>query len=613
MFPSKNRVVAWVSAMLVVMGCAGDDVTAPTTGSIEVSAATTGTEMDADGYAAVIDGGEEAALGSNASLQRSNLDVGSHSVLLTGLASNCSVAGENPRTVSVVAAEMTTVSFAVTCIATTGSLRVTVATGGTALDPDGYTLSLDGADRGPIPSNGAASLDELATGSHTVGLSGISAHCQVDGDNPRPATVTAGASSTVAFVITCADPAPAVGSLRIITLTAGVNPDPDGYAFALDGGASQPIGVNATVNLPNMVAGAHVVALSGLAANCTVGGANPQSISVASSATAEVTFEVTCSAVFELKIAFTKDQDDSPEGFGPERVFLLNANGTTRQLSGADDYTDYYDLKWSPDGRRIAAAGYHVTGGQFSEDLFLINADGSGTTRLFDNPPGNRSGMCPDWSPDGRKIAFRTDDIYVINSDGTGRVNLTNGRGKETCPFWSPDGSKIAFYAYYEANDFGYTDIYVMNADGSNQRNLTPSTIHATDLAWSPDGRQIAYTGIGPGDTEGIYVTSVEGNGERNISGGGGGPRWSPDGKQIAFMKGAIRGVEVYLMNADGSGQRNLSNSLEREEFALAWSPDGRKILFASDRELWTMNPDGTGRTRLHPDFFGIEVSVWWH
>ena len=104
-------------------------------------------------------------------------------------------------------------------------------------------------------------------------------------------------------------------------------------------------------------------------------------------------------------------------------------------------------------------------------DIYVMNADGSGTRRLTHNARYNAE---PAWSPDGRKIAFRSTrngnrDIYVMNADGSGKRNLTRNPAQDGSPSWSPDGRRIAFISDRD----GRLEAHVMNADGSGQRSLT--------------------------------------------------------------------------------------------------------------------------------------------
>ncbi|HEX5962332.1 MAG TPA: hypothetical protein VFY42_01305, partial [Gemmatimonadales bacterium] len=282
--------------ILALLSCGGEDLVAPATGSIAITTATTGPEPDADGYVLSVNNGADVVIGANGSHQVKELAAGSHTLRLGGMAANCTVEGENPRAVSVESGATASVQFNITCAPTTGSLRITASTTGASTDPDGYTITLGGTDRGALAVNGDLTIDGLAGGDHVVGLSGIAANCQVGGENPRAITVAAGAAVTAAFVLTCTT-APAVsGSVRITTSTAGDSPDPDGYAFAVDGGATQPVGTSAAATVAAIAAGDHTVTLSGVAGNCTVQGTNPRAVTVAAGGTAEVAFAVTCAA-----------------------------------------------------------------------------------------------------------------------------------------------------------------------------------------------------------------------------------------------------------------------------------------------------------------------------
>jgi probable HAF family extracellular repeat protein len=295
--PQAGLVLMIAGAALNGLSCGGGDLPlAPASGIVTITTSTTGPEPDADGYAFTIDGGTETTIAASATLQRDNIEPGNHSIQLTGMAPNCTVAGENPRTVSIPAGETVTVTFELTCRATTGSLQVTSATSGALPDADGYTMTVDGVDRGTLVASGAVASNGLAPGAHAVGLSGVAGNCQVQGDNPRSITIIAGASVTAAFEIVCTEPPSVTGTLKITTATAGPDQDGDGYSFAIDAGATQSIGLNATTSVTSVATGAHTVRLSGAARNCGVGGTNPRAVTVAAGGTAEVSFAITCTA-----------------------------------------------------------------------------------------------------------------------------------------------------------------------------------------------------------------------------------------------------------------------------------------------------------------------------
>ncbi|MEP7226284.1 MAG: kelch repeat-containing protein [Gemmatimonadales bacterium] len=285
-------------AVAAALACGGESlVVPPTTGTVGVTTATIGAEPDADGYLVQLDGGAEQSVGASAGLQIEGVTPGTHAVQLAGVAANCTVGGENPRTVSITAGETATAAFEVTCSATTGSLQVSSSTGGPSTDPDGYGVNVDGTDRGFLTPTGDLTIDGLPAGDHLIGLSGVSGNCQVQGDNPRTATIIAGASTTTAFAITCTPPPANAGSLRITTATTGADVDADGYTFAVDGGSRQTIEINASApSVTNISAGQHTVLLSGVAANCTIADGVTRTVTVTAGGTTEVTFAVTCAA-----------------------------------------------------------------------------------------------------------------------------------------------------------------------------------------------------------------------------------------------------------------------------------------------------------------------------
>lgn len=294
--PRAALLVAWI--LLIGSGCGGNGGTDVVLPSLSIRTTTAGVELDPDGYSVAVDGQAPQPIGLEATLTIDQLPAGQHSVQLLDLAPNCSVQGANPQTVSVAGGATTTTTFTVICSAASaaGAVRVATSTGGTGTDPDGYTLLLDAADRGPIGLNGSSTLGGIQAGAHAVGLTGLAANCQVTGENPRSVSVTGGATVDVAFVVTCAAPGPTTGTLEIAVSTTGADQDADGYEVSVDDGASQPIGTNATVTLANVSAVQHTIRLIGLAANCAVTGDNPLGAAVPAGGTVRVSFTVSCVA-----------------------------------------------------------------------------------------------------------------------------------------------------------------------------------------------------------------------------------------------------------------------------------------------------------------------------
>jgi hypothetical protein len=268
-------------------------------GTIQVAITTSGADPDPDGYVVTLDGGGSGIpIPASGSATFPNVPVGSHSVALSGLASNCTVTGGTTASTTVSSGTISQVSFTVACTAappTVGLLRITTTTTGPDQDGDGYRFAVDGGQTQVIGVSAQVDLANTAAGAHAVVLSNVAENCRVD-DASKTVTVTAGATATVAFSITCTAIPPAAGSIRVTTSTSGPNPDPDGYQFAVDGGAASAIGVNGTATVTEVPTGSHRVVLSGVAENCTIAGGASKNVTVSGGQTAEVAFAVTCAA-----------------------------------------------------------------------------------------------------------------------------------------------------------------------------------------------------------------------------------------------------------------------------------------------------------------------------
>jgi hypothetical protein len=307
-------------AALAASACGGDGGTDIVLPPLRISTATTGVEIDADGYIVSVDSRAPQPIASNATLTTEGLSEGSHTVELSGLASNCTVDGENPRSVMVQAGATTPVAFVITCSPSTGSIQVVITTTGSNLDPDGYSLLLDGVDQGVISASDTRELTGLPPGSHTVGLSGVAANCLVSGESSRVVEAPQGGAAQISFAVTCSAPGPTTATLEIVTTTTGTGTDPDGYSVLLDGADQGAIAVSATRSLAGLTPIAHAVGISGLAANCEVSGANPRNTTLVAGQTVQVVFAVTCTAVgpttgtLQVAAATTGSAQD-PDGY----------------------------------------------------------------------------------------------------------------------------------------------------------------------------------------------------------------------------------------------------------------------------------------------------------
>jgi TolB protein len=205
----------------------------------------------------------------------------------------------------------------------------------------------------------------------------------------------------------------------------------------------------------------------------------------------------------------------------------------------------------------------------------------------------------PAWSPDGTKIAFeRNNNIFVKDTSNGQQVRLTED-SLANGPAWSADGTKIAFASFRD----GDQEIYTMNSsDGSELRKLTDNQNHDVHPTWSPDGTKIVFER----DYD-IWIMDADGTDQKNLTGSPSlseyEPDWSPDGTQIAFEKwGGDLGfqTDIISIKADGSGLVNLTNTPDVSEDFPAWSPNGRKIAYSvSFGDLWMMNADGSRQVNL--------------
>jgi Tol biopolymer transport system component len=192
-------------------------------------------------------------------------------------------------------------------------------------------------------------------------------------------------------------------------------------------------------------------------------------------------------------------------------------------------------------------------------------------------------------------------EIYSVNPDGSGARRLTRMAGFDGFASWSPDGRKILYHSQDRRS--GRVGGAVMNADGSHKRWLPANG------SWSPDGRKIVFGTDRDGNGE-IYVMNADGSGQRLVvampSSNELSPEWSPSGTTIAFASERDGNREIYSMNLDGTNQRNLTRNPRRDVengTRFLWSPNGRRIAFTTNRdgnaEIYVMNADGSGQRRL--------------
>jgi len=255
------------------------------------------------------------------------------------------------------------------------------------------------------------------------------------------------------------------------------------------------------------------------------------------------------------------------------------------------------------------------------------------------------------FSFDGSKIIFQStrtpyqcDQIYTMNIDGSDVKLVSTGKGRTTCSYFFPDGKHILFSSTHLGGDDcppkpdyskGYVwplydtyDIFTADPDGSNLKQLTTTKGYDAETTISPKGDRMVFTSTRDGDID-IYSMKLDGSDVQRLTnelGYDGGPNYSYDGKLIVYRASRPKtddeikeykeylannlvkpvSLEIYIMNADGTNKRQVTNN-GKANFGPYFFPDNKRIVFASNMddpegrnfELYMVNIDGTGLERI--------------
>jgi len=271
--------------------------------------------------------------------------------------------------------------------------------------------------------------------------------------------------------------------------------------------------------------------------------------------------------------------------------------------------------------------------------LFTMTSEGKDETRTT-HPPDYAIDGLPDWSPDGKQIAFhreypdKPNEIFVVSADGTDERQVDPGCPdgipddqicEELEPAWSPNGKTLAF-----AWPFGglrqvrgeeiidVMGVGLMGPDGSDPELITqtrrPTRAEDSNPIWSPDGRQIAFVRFNvtaePHDASAVFVANADGSGEKRITPwnlNAEDPSWSPDGALISFRSETGEGDfigHLHTIRPDGSEVTRLTKGDGKQVFGSSFSPDSQWIVFAMTGvdglpDLFVTRQDGTDLTPL--------------
>jgi Tol biopolymer transport system component len=391
-----------------------------------------------------------------------------------------------------------------------GALELTISTTGHDLDPDGYSVTVDAGSPLAVPTNGSASIPDLAPGVHTVTLAGLTGNCALTTPAPLEVTVPGAAGAVANLEITCTaiytlayrgesglELTDAAGTVLRTLVPDGVPLawSPDGRLLAVvraRGDFAQQIGIW----LANLDDGS-------LTQFADLGLLNHVDVGVWSPDGRDLLIEVslggnTCPGGLSL---YPLDQSSPPQSvYSITHTLICAGDGGERGQSWPG---------WSPDGSQIV-----IHDGE-QKKTYVLSRDGASQRFLAD-------GVRPDWSPDGSAIAYvapvaahRT--LRLIAPDGSNDRPLTAPATNETDtdPAWSPDGSTVAFVRQGLAPDQSVTSVnaYVVDRDGTNERQVAVLPVGSFHPTWSADGLHLAYSGGG-----GTYVVNVDGSGFRLVS-----------------------------------------------------------------------------------------------
>jgi Tol biopolymer transport system component len=260
----------------------------------------------------------------------------------------------------------------------------------------------------------------------------------------------------------------------------------------------------------------------------------------------------------------------------------------------------------SPDGSRIVFTSNR--GG--ADDVFVISADGRNERQLTNTreSEGNLA-----WAASGKQILFsvfkdNTGHLYEIDVDGKNQHELASVPGR--APTLSPDARRLV----YMAGTWTATRLMVSALDGTNAKQITDGSSIAWNNHWSPDGKLIAFTGRNdPKGELAVFVMNVDGSSRRQIThippeeGGAQWPVWSPDGRRLAIQvnsRAQKNSAHIWIVDvATGQAQKLAAHTEAYLDETPSWFPDGKRLAFQSNRtgkmEVWVMNADGSGAKQL--------------
>jgi Tol biopolymer transport system component len=363
------------------------------------------------------------------------------------------------------------------------------------------------------------------------------------------------------------------------------------------------------------------------------------------------------------KVIVFSSTDENKDLSGRQSLYVMDSDGTDVRRLTASAFASDTEPAWSPDGTKIAFSRALSMQDKIMTKIHVLDMSSGRTTELTGSGLSDTS---PRWSPDGGKIVFSAREhswpgshIYIMNSDGTDLTRISaDPTDKEYLHFASeisPDGKQVAY-----ATPLG---IRVANSDGSQSR-LLEETANTSGLTWTPDSTSIVFSKYDRygSDSFDLFIVDARGSEPKPLIvtsyANESTPRFKPTNADVVIDLQALDEItraaeeaasliastnitfvdpspaeiglrkvvfvrddidpEIWVINTDGSGRQKLTDNLF-SDYDPAWSPNGEKIAFASNRDtgsrafqLYAMNGDGSDVRRLTSDDSYSDMEPAW-
>ena len=264
------------------------------------------------------------------------------------------------------------------------------------------------------------------------------------------------------------------------------------------------------------------------------------------------------------------------------------------------------------------------------KQIYVCDFDGSNVRQISNN---NSTNISPHFSPDGKVVTYtsfrnRNPDLYAFNLETNSEKIMSKYQGLNSGAQWSPSGKLIS----YTGSKNGDTDIFTLNPETGRRKKLIRGSGLDVDPTFSPDGKYLAFVSGRYGNPH-IFKATLKWNGEKNVrvvsdmrltyaGWYNSTPAWSPDSKQIVFAgyDKHIDRYDIFIMDPMGKNLERLTLKTGDNE-SPSYSPNGQMIVFQSNRmggrdikgrpQLWIMNSDGSGQRELSTGLYEAQTPSW--